>query len=94
MEISFDEQERSEIENAAIPLENDVTLSLRPTQIPFTIEITHSTITDAENRFDLTDFLNTDFTDIVHANPGKISYAANHVEKGRYTCTSETHFTC
>ena len=77
MEINFDEQDRSEIENADIPLENDVTLSLRPTQIPFTIEITHATITDALNRnlFNLTDFLNTDFTDIVHASPGKISYA-------------------
>ena len=86
MEISFDEPDRSEIENAAVPLENDVTMSLRPTQIPFTIEITHSTITDAldENLFSLTEFLDTDFTDIVHANPGKISYAANHVEKGRY----------
>ena len=76
MEINFDEQERSEIENAAVPLENQVTLSLRPTQIPFTIEITHSTITDALNGNLLTEFLNTDFTDIVHANPGKISYAA------------------
>ena len=75
--------------------ENDVTLSLRPTQIPFTIEITHATITDAlkERRFNLTEFLNTDFTDIVHATSGKISHAGNHVEKGRCTCTSKTHFT-
>ena len=95
LEINFDEQDRSELENAAVPLQNQVTLSLRPTQIPFTIEIIHTTINDAldENDFDLTEFLNTDFTDIVHATPGKISYAANHVEKGRYTCTSETHFT-
>ena len=76
LEINFDEQDRSEIENAAVPLEDDVTLSLRPTQIPFEIEITHATITDAldENLHNLTGFLNTDFTDIVHANPGKISY--------------------
>ena len=75
LEINFNEQDRSEIENAAVPLENDVTLSLRPTQIPFTIEITHATITDAldENLFNLTEFLNTDFTDIVHASPGKNS---------------------
>ena len=77
LEIKFDEQDRSEIENAAVPLENDVTLSLRPTQIPFTIEITHATI----RRFNLTEFLNTDFTDIVHATSGKISYAGNHVER-------------
>ena len=89
MEINFDEQDRSEVENAAVPLQNDVTLSLRPTQIPFTIEIIHATITD-ERRFYLTEFLNTDFTDIVHANPGKIFYTDNHVENGRYT---ETHFT-
>ena len=77
LEINFDEQDRSEIENAAVPLENEVTLSLRPTQISFEIEITHATITDAldENLFNLTGFLNTDFTDIVHASPGKISYA-------------------
>ena len=95
LEINFDEQDRSENENAAVPLENDVTLSLRPTQIPFTIEIIHTTITDAldESLFNLTLFLDTDFTDIVHATPGKIIYAHNHVEKGRYTCTSETHFT-
>ena len=76
MEINFDEQDRSEIENADVPLEDDITLSLRPTQIPFTIEITHATITDAldENLFNLTEFLNTDFTDIVHATGGKISY--------------------
>ena len=76
LEINFDEQDRSEIENAAVPLEDDVTLSLRPTQIPFEIEITHATITDAldENFFNLTEFLNTDFNDIVHASPGKISY--------------------
>ena len=77
LEINFDEQDRSEIENAAVPLENQVTLSLKPTQIPFTIEIFYATITDAlnENIFNLTEFLNTDFTDIVHANPGKIFYA-------------------
>ena len=95
MEINFDEQDRSEVEIAAVPLQNQVTLSLRPTQIPFTIEITHASVTDAlnESLFNLTLFLDTDFTDIVHATPGKISYAHNHVEKGRYTCTSETHFT-
>ena len=77
LQINFDVQDRSEIENAAVPLENDVTLSLRPTQIPFTIEIIHSTITDAlnESLYNLTEFLNTDFTDVVHATPGKISYA-------------------
>ena len=95
MEINFDEQDKSEVENAAVPLQNDVTLSLRTTQIPFTIEITHATIADAldESLFNLTEFLNTDFTDIVHANPGKIFYTDTHVEKGRYTCTSKTHFT-
>ena len=74
--INFDEQDRSEIENAAIPLEDEVTLSLRPTQIPFTIEITHATITDAldEDLFDLAGFLSDDVTDSVHASPGKISY--------------------
>ena len=77
LEINFYEQDRSEIENAAVPLENDVTLSLRPTQIPFTIEIIHATITDAlnESLFNLAEFLHTDFSDIIHANPGKISYA-------------------
>ena len=86
MEINFDELDRSEIENAAVPLENQVTLSLTPTQTPFTIEIIHTTITDAlkENLFNLTEFLNTDFTDIVQAAPGKIFYTDNHVEKGRY----------
>ena len=74
LEINFAEQDRSEIENAAVPLENDVRLSWRPTQIPFTIEIIHATITDAESLFNLTEFFNTDFTDIVNATPGKISY--------------------
>ena len=66
------------MENAAVPLQNDITLSLRPTQIPFTIEIIHATLTDAldESLHNLTDFLDTDFTDIVHATPGKISYAS------------------
>ena len=77
LEINFDEQDRSEVENAAVPLENQVTLSLRPTQIPFTVEITHATVNDAlnESLFNLTEFLNADFTDIIHANPGKIFYA-------------------
>ena len=76
MEINFDEQDRSEIENAAVPLENDVSLSWRPTQIPFTIEIIHAPVTDAlnESLFNLTEFFYTDFTDIVNATPGKISY--------------------
>ena len=61
LEINFNEQDRSEIENAVIPLENEVTLSLRPTQIPFTIEIIHTTIPDA--------------LDESRATPGKISFA-------------------
>ena len=61
MEINFDEQDRSEIENAAIPLENEVTLSLRPTQIPFTIEVIHEAITGVFNES--------------RATPGKISFA-------------------
>ena len=95
MEINFEEQDKSEIENAAVPLQNQVTLSLRPTQIPFIIEIIHASVTDAldDSLFNLAEFLDTDFTDIVHATSGKIYYAVNHVEKGRYKCTSETHFT-
>ena len=76
LEINFDVLcIRSEMENAAIPLENDVALSLKPTQIPFTIEIIHASITDAldESLFNLEEFLKTDFADIVHATPGKIS---------------------
>ena len=34
-----------------------------------------------ERRFNLTEFLNSDFTDIVLATCGKISYAGNHVER-------------
>ena len=63
------------MENAAIPLENEVTLSLRPTQIPFDIEIIYTTINRALTFYELGNFLNTDFSDVVHASPGKISYA-------------------
>ena len=75
LEINFDEQDRSEIENAAVPLENEVTLSLRPTQIAFDIEIVYTTINRALSFYNLEDFLNTDFSDVVHATPGKISHA-------------------
>ena len=75
MEINFDEQDRSEIENADIPLDGEVTLSLRPTQIPFKIEIIHATVTEALDKYDLAEFLSTtDFTDLVNATGGKISY--------------------
>ena len=87
LEIYFD---RSQIEGAAV-LQNDVSLSFRKTQIPFTIEVIHASITDAldESLHNLAEFLNTDFTDIVHASPGKISYAVvlimmKHVSKTQY----------
>ena len=71
LEIYFD---RSQIEGATV-LQNYISLSFRKTQIPFTIEVIHASITDAldESLHNLADFLNTDFTDIVNATPGKIS---------------------
>ena len=96
MEINFEEQcPLSEIENVAVPLENDVSLSFRPTQIPFRIEIIHASVTD-ESLFNLGEFLNTDFTDIVHATPGKIIYyvlgkcSPNHIENGNHMYVYET----
>ena len=73
LDIYFD---RSQIEGAAV-LQNDVSLSFKQAQIPFTIEVIHASITDAldENFHNLAEFLNIDFTDIVHATPGKIAYA-------------------
>ena len=73
LEINFDELCKLEIEDAAIPLENDVSLSFSPTQNPFTIEVIHASVTDAldESLFNLAEFLDTDFTELVHATPGK-----------------------
>ena len=91
MEINFDVQcTLSEIENAVVPLENEISLSFSPTRIPFRIEIIHSSVTDAldESLFNLGEFLNTDFTDIVHATPGKIilcpiQCSPNNIENGK-----------
>ena len=71
LEIYFD---RSQIEGAAV-LQNDVSLSFRKTQIPFTIEVIHASVTDAldESLHNLVYFLNTDFTNIANATAGKIS---------------------